>query len=450
MPLLNLPMEIFEEVIAALANKVDRRNVVRYRLVCKTFANIIKDHIVTVAAARNLAKFLENPFSARLFDTYRVEILYKATMRRQTAPNQVIHFIRAMVKASKPDPRLHSARIMLVCTSMMALESKALHGYIKGTVNANKGGRPDNLADMRPFIAAATGNMKLFELPTLTPALLLEQRHNLLPSALKAAIVADQDAMLRKILKYVVDNVKGKPDAKTWKDMRSAARQIGEALCMAVRLHKNVAANTLFDFRDANEPFARSMSWFFGDRLLHCAIDSTNTAVLYRVLGVDNPGVVAHVKEGSKTHYRIDSISMEILYKRGGIVFWRMLLKDGVVGPNELCSDKTPLQHALKKRRYDIARILIKSGAVVDTITPDGSNVLWQAAKDGFAKDVEFLLDHGADPNSVGKDGKSALAAAESGQYGKCRFSLRQAIDQRKEESERRELDRLAVLVSLL
>ena len=355
-----------------------------------------------------------------------------------------------MTKASRPNPTLYPARIMLVCTGMMALESKALHGYIKGTVNANKGGRPDNLADMRPFIAAATGNMKLFELPTLTPALLLEQRHNLLPSALKAAIVADQDAMLRKILKYVVDNVKGKPEAKTWKDMRSAARQIGEALCMAVRLHKNVAANTLFDFRDANESFARSMSWFFGDRLLNSAIDSTNTAVLYRVLGVDNPGVVAHVKEGSKTHYPIDSISMEILYKRGGIVFWRMLLKDGVVGPNELCSDKTPLQHALKRRRYDIARMLIKSGAVVDNITPDGSNVLWQAAKDGFAKDVEFLLDHGADPNSVGKDGKSALAAAESGQYGKCRFLLRQAIDQRKEESERRELDRLAVLVSLM
>lgn len=336
-------------------------------------------------------------------------------MRRQTAPNQVTHFIRAMVKASKPDPTLYPARIMLVCTSMMALESKVRYGYIKGTEKANKGGRRYNLADMLPVIAAATGNLKLFEPPTLTPALLLEQSHDLLPSALKAAIVADQDAMLRKILKYVVDNVKGKPDAKTWKDMRGAARQIGEALCMAVRLHKNVAVNTLFDLLDANEPFARSMSWFFGDRLLDCAIDSTNTAVLYRVLEVDNPGVVAHVKGGTKTHYRLDSISMEMLYKRGGIKIWNMLLKDGVVGPNELCLDKTPLQHALKRRRYDIVRILIKSGAFVDTITPDGSNVLWQAAKDGFAKDVEFLLDHGADSNPVGKDGESALAAAGSG-----------------------------------
>ncbi|KAI4955644.1 hypothetical protein J4E91_001505 [Alternaria rosae] len=254
MPLLDLPIEIFEEVIATLANTVGRETV---------------DHTVTAAAGQNLAKSLENPFSARLFDTYRVEILYKATMRRQTAPNQVTHFIRAMVKASKLDPTLYPARIMLACTSMRALESKALYGYIKGTEKANKGGRRYNLADMLPVIAAATGNLKLFEAPTLTPALLLEQSHDLLPNALKAAIVADQDAMLRKILKYVVDNVKGKPDAKTWKDMRSAARQIGEALCMAVRLHKNVAANTLFDFRDANEPFARSMSWFFGDRLCY-------------------------------------------------------------------------------------------------------------------------------------------------------------------------------------
>ncbi|KAI4955645.1 hypothetical protein J4E91_001506 [Alternaria rosae] len=104
-----------------------------------------------------------------------------------------------------------------------------------------------------------------------------------------------------------------------------------------------------------------------------------------------------------------------------------MLLKDGVVGPNELCLDKIPLQHALKRRRYDIARILIKSGAVVDTITPDGSNVLWQAAKDGFAKDVEFLLDHGADPNSVGKDGESALAAAGSGRYDQRKEALKRS-----------------------
>ena len=355
-------------------------------------------------------------------------------MRRQTAPNQVILFIRAMVKASNPDPTLYPAAIMIVCTSMMALESKALHGYIKGTERANKGGRPYKLADMLPVLHAATGKLKLFEAPTLTPALLLEQSCALLPSALKAAIVADRDAMLRKILKYVVDNVKRKPEAKTWKEMRSAARQIGEALGMAVRLHKNVAVNTLFDFREANEPFARFMPKYLDDRLLICAIECTNTAVLYRAWGVNNPGGVAHVKEGAKTHYRLDSISMERLYERGGIRLWSMLLKDGVVGPNEVCSEKTPLQHALQRRRYDIAHILIRSGAAIDAITPNGSSVSWKAVKDGYgsAKDVEFLLDHGADPYSVGKNGKSALAVARPTRNCKCSLLLMQAIDRRK------------------
>jgi len=69
-----------------------------------------------------------------------------------------------------------------------------------------------------------------------------------------------------------------------------------------------------------------------------------------------------------------------------------------------------------------------------------GNNVLWNAANDGHVKDVEFLLDHGADPNSHGENGESAIATADSKLYGKCRFLLETVRDHGKEDLKRPDL----------
>ena len=42
MPLLNLPLEVFEEVIAALTNKVGQRSVVQYRLISSKYYTGVK------------------------------------------------------------------------------------------------------------------------------------------------------------------------------------------------------------------------------------------------------------------------------------------------------------------------------------------------------------------------------------------------------------------------
>jgi hypothetical protein len=117
-----------------------------------------------------------------------------------------------------------------------------------------------------------------------------------------------------------------------------------------------------------------------------------------------------------------------------------LVLRYGVIGPNKVNFDKTPLQCALQRRRYDITLILIENGAEIDSITPDGNNVLWKAANDGHVKDVEFLLDHGADPDSYGEDGESAIAAADSKRYRKCSFLLETVRDHGKEDLKRSDL----------
>ena len=245
-------------------------------------------------------------------------------MRRQTIRNQVIDFVRAITKASEPDPTLYPARMMVVCMCMMGLEPKYLHKYIKGTEIVNKEKRPCSLKDMMPAIAAASGDTALFKEPNLTPAMLLKQSHDLLPSELKAAIVAEQYTVLERILGYLLDNVKGKRKSGSWKDIRNAARKIGKALCIAIRLHKNVAGNMLFDFRDKNELFDKFAPVELGDWLVNDAVTYCNTALLYRILEVDNPGFIAHVKDGSKAHYSLDLQTMETLYRRGGTEIWNL------------------------------------------------------------------------------------------------------------------------------
>jgi hypothetical protein len=208
--------------------------------------------------------------------------------------------------------------------SMMALDPKYLCRYIKGTETVNKENRPLSLKDMMMAIAAASGDITLFKNPALTPVMLLKQSHDLLPSALKAAIVADQYTVLEHVLEYLVEHVKEKRDSGSWKDMRNAAQKIGKALCMAVRLHKNAAGNMLFDFREKNKLFAKFAPLELGDWLVNDAIKYCNTTLLYHVLEVDNPGFVAHIKNGSKGHYSIDRQTMETLYRRGGSKIWNM------------------------------------------------------------------------------------------------------------------------------
>jgi hypothetical protein len=245
-------------------------------------------------------------------------------MSRRTTKNQVVDFVRGLAKAIEPDTALYAARVMVLCISTTAIEPRYLCAYIKGVEIVNKEKRPCSLKDMMLAVSAASGDIAPFEKPTLTPALLLRQTHDLLPSALKAAIVADQYTILERMLEYLVENVKGKRDSGSWKNMRNTAQKIGKALCMPIRLHKNVAGNLLFDFRDKNELFARFAPDELGNWLVNNAIGYCNIDLLYRVLEVDHPGFVAHIDGGSNGYYDLTSQTMKTLCRRGRTEMWEM------------------------------------------------------------------------------------------------------------------------------
>jgi len=57
-----------------------------------------------------------------------------------------------------------------------------------------------------------------------------------------------------------------------------------------------------------------------------------------------------------------------------------------------------PIYYAIVYDKLDCARLLLKGGAAVDTLTPDGRTALHVAAETGNKTAIELLLEFGADP----------------------------------------------------
>ncbi|TAL29522.1 MAG: ankyrin repeat domain-containing protein [Alphaproteobacteria bacterium] len=65
--------------------------------------------------------------------------------------------------------------------------------------------------------------------------------------------------------------------------------------------------------------------------------------------------------------------------------------------------------------------MLIASGAKVDTPSPDGRTPLMDAVKNGFAEEIEYYLQKGADPLYRSADGNTALnMLRHSGQFDRA------------------------------
>ena len=86
----------------------------------------------------------------------------------------------------------------------------------------------------------------------------------------------------------------------------------------------------------------------------------------------------------------------------------------------------TALHYAAWDNKFDIVKLLIKSGAEIDPIGEDGLSPFLLAANNGFYEIVEILADNGADINRISQDaedpyqgvsGTSAIRTASLNQY---------------------------------
>jgi len=80
-------------------------------------------------------------------------------------------------------------------------------------------------------------------------------------------------------------------------------------------------------------------------------------------------------------------------------------------------ADTTPLYWAIAERRGSVegAKRLLESGADPDQRLEDGDGMLHIAVLRGEARFVQLLLDHGANPNLVGRGGWTPLFSLQNG-----------------------------------
>lgn len=72
----------------------------------------------------------------------------------------------------------------------------------------------------------------------------------------------------------------------------------------------------------------------------------------------------------------------------------------------------TPLHYAASKGHIAMMRLLLENDAYIDAESPNGTTPLMMASFYATPISVKLLLEEGADPNLVNKDGQSALEMA--------------------------------------
>jgi ankyrin repeat protein len=85
----------------------------------------------------------------------------------------------------------------------------------------------------------------------------------------------------------------------------------------------------------------------------------------------------------------------------------------------------TPLQAGLLTGQYEVAKLLIESGADVNMRQTGGFVALHEAALTGRKDLVDLLLDHGAEIAARANDGRNAVSEAERGKHTELAAYLR-------------------------
>ncbi|KAH7094874.1 hypothetical protein FB567DRAFT_511262 [Paraphoma chrysanthemicola] len=303
-----------------------------------------------------------------------------------------------------------------VCGLLPALDKHKLWNYMLETAEGKKACRIWTATDIIPAAAAMIGHTELLFKHVHIPRDILEPPCAILPSAITAAVVSGECNILSDILKYLKRNLRGFQMTGSWDEMRVAAHRIGEALRCSVRLHKNAAAIAIFEFIAHYDAIANSMPAKLGEQLINDCFEHGNGDMAYACIVFDRNGIYCqdlHELQNSKA-YRLKPYEERLLLRHGHKNVLQALIKRGQFDPNACQSSTSPLKFTLQKRRQDLALVLLQNGVDIDAVPEggDGKTVLWHAANEGWARDVKFLLEHGADPRIPGKPHKSVADAA--------------------------------------
>ncbi len=97
---------------------------------------------------------------------------------------------------------------------------------------------------------------------------------------------------------------------------------------------------------------------------------------------------------------------------RGQLILVDTLIKkDADLDVTSRRTRKTALIYSINFEKYDIAKVLIKSGAFLDAFDNDGKNALMYAIEQNRSELVNLLLLYGANINLISSLGETPLIA---------------------------------------
>lgn len=426
------------------------------------------DESIRIASKLSFATIIHNTSFARLFRFHSNAILRAKVLRDRDSDSVVIAFIQRIVNylpksrnlTSAQKEKQHARYITNICDAMQALDYKSF--VVCLTVERFE--EPLALwTEQRlvPALAAATGHAGAVK-PSAIVAKLQQPNCPLFPDVLAAAVAAGQDGSLQIVLQVLLENVKkGSRIKGSWEEMRKVSRSIGEALKVAIRMHKNTAAAMIFNFFAKNTAFKRSTLLHMGDQLTETSLVHENRHTIVQSLKFDLSKEDKSAEEMSGPVPPSCATAIRVLFKKSSKKMLRYLIELGQIDPKSFTRhqepgryissseedilDITPLKLALLSRRLDLARVLINHGAVVDTPLPASNHTcLHEAVENGHIEDTRFLLQMGADPGQ--RDDKSsawALAAMKKktmSARGKCLFLFEELAKEGKEGLKRGDL----------
>ncbi|KAF2026834.1 hypothetical protein EK21DRAFT_92081 [Setomelanomma holmii] len=238
-----------------------------------------------------------------------------------------------------------------------------------------------------PAAAAAIGRIQIVHEITSGPADPYKASCELFPSALAASVAYSQNKVLALMLLWKQKKVKEKPETASWKETRAAARAIGQALRVTIRMHETKVANVIFTFFSDNEPYRRLMALWCGEQLCRDCMRYGNAYLMYGAFAYEHAGNYdpSNLDRGQK--FTASTTDFEFLLEYGHKNSLNILIKDTLLDPGA-----DMVKTALDKCSRDVARILLENGANPNAPLKGlkGRTVLWHVASRSISKTSNF------------------------------------------------------------
>ncbi|KAG9197322.1 hypothetical protein G6514_001882 [Epicoccum nigrum] len=387
MPLLELPREVFENIIYKVISRsmgVPPSTLANHRLVCRTFNNSIVACIRTALGTVKLTTLSESKYEywMRLLGTdvlcwkviHRLDPSSKKYIDNHLLIQNLSAAVDRLVRRQGPvsDKTVKQLRVQYTQSLYDTVKTISFEDFMS-LIPSQGHGKPFPVVTLS-IARAATGDTTVVPLACL---LIKDEISNETPrplNMLQAAVAANQVHVVLKILDLLANRVPANRQLGNWNEMYAIGKAILGALRVAVRTSRKDLALSLCDFLREHCVVRQSVRRSCYDTTWQDCVSYGNMTLFSNLLywkQKDEPPA----PNTDLTRLRLDK--KEILYaaENARPTLIRHLVSSGILDPNRVESRSTdgdtiqlasPLWLGLSVRAYKVAKALIDCGADID------------------------------------------------------------------------------------